>query len=168
MFQFKIECIVCGQFVHFYFTIRLIYKNVYCKLCLKFFFLRVIKDENFFSLICYRQLIDISIIETNFSIEDLIVYRNVELEFINTNKIYCVDSKCVRFIFISQRTSDCIFCKICNVQICIHCKVLIHDEDYSTNETKQGFINFANKQNWKLCFECDEMMFRYKNCDYII
>lgn len=76
--QLKVECIVCGQSVHPHSTVRLVCNDVYCKPCLKSFFLRVTKDESLFLPKCHRQPIDISIIEADFSVEDLTAYRSAE------------------------------------------------------------------------------------------
>ena len=72
--QLKVECSVYGEAVHPHTTIRLVCNDVYCKPYLKSFFLRVAKDESLFPPIYYRQLIDISTIKADFSVDKLTAY----------------------------------------------------------------------------------------------
>ncbi|ESZ90475.1 ariadne RING finger [Sclerotinia borealis F-4128] len=158
--QLKVECSVCGESVHPHFTVRLVCSDVYCKPCLKSFFLRVAKDETLFPPKCHRQLIEISTIEADFSVEELTAYRSAELEFTSTDRVYCASSECAKFIPMSQRTSDCAFCEVCSAGTCMHCKGLAHDGGCPADEARQSLINFAVEQGWKPCFGCGEMVFR--------
>ena len=165
--QLKVECIVCGQSIHPHSTVRLVCGDVYCKPCLKAFFLRVIKDESLFPPKCHRQPIDISTIEADFSVEDLTAYRSAELEFTSTDRVYCAEPECAKFIPMLQRTLDCAYCEACGGETCMHCKALAHDGDCPADGARQSLINFADEQGWKPCFGCGEMVFRYEGCDHM-
>lgn len=115
--QLKVECSVCGESVHSHFTVRLVCSNVYCKSCLKSFFLRVAKDESLFPPKCHRQPIDISTIEADFSVEELTAYRSAELEFTSTDRVYCANPESAKFIPMSQRTPDCASCEACSADL---------------------------------------------------
>ncbi|MCJ1460912.1 hypothetical protein MMC28_011294 [Mycoblastus sanguinarius] len=165
--QLKVECSVCGEAVHPHATVRLVCGDVYCKSCLKSFFLRVAKDESLFPPTCHRQLIDISTIEADFSVDELIAYRSAELEFTSTDRVYCASPECAKFIPMPQRTADCASCEACSAGTCMHCKALAHDGGCPADEARQSLINFANEQGWKPCFGCGEMVFRYEGCDHM-
>jgi len=165
--QLKVECIICGESVHPHTTVRLVCTDVYCKPCLKSFFLRVAKDEGLFPPKCHRQPIDISTIEADFSVEELTAYRSAELEFTSTDRVYCADPECAKFIPMPQRTPDCASCEACSGRTCMHCKALAHDGDCPADEARQSLINFADEQGWKPCFGCGEMVFRYEGCDHM-
>ena len=165
--QLKVECSVCGDSVRPYFTVRLVCSDVYCKPCLKSFFLRVAKDESLFPPKCCRQPIDISTIEADFSVEELTTYRSAELEFTSTDRVYCADPECAKFIPMPQRTHDYASCEACSAGTCMHCKALAHDEGCPADEARQSLINFADEQGWKPCFGCGEMVFRYEGCDHM-
>ena len=165
--QLKVECVVCGESLHPHSTVRLACGDVYCKLCLKSFLLRVAKDESLYPPKCHRQSIDISIIEADFSVEDLAAYRSAELEFTSTDRVYCADPMCAKFIPMSQRTQDSAFCGICHSETCMHCKALAHDGGCPADEARQSLIDFADEQGWKPCFGCGEMVFRYEGCDHM-
>ena len=165
--QLKVECIVCGESVHPHSTVRLECSDVYCKPCLKSFFLRAAKDESLFPPKCHRQPIDISTIEADFSFEDLSTYRSAELEFTSTDRVYCANPECAKFIPMPQRTPDCASCEACSGRTCMHCKALAHDGHCPADEARQSLIDFADGQGWKSCFGCGEMVFRYEGCDHM-
>lgn len=165
--QLKVECIVCGDSVHPHATVRLACGDIYCKPCLKSFFLRVAKDESLFPPKCHRQLIDITTIEADFSAEELAIYRSAELEFTSTNRVYCAEPECAKFIPLPQRSLDHASCEACSARTCIHCKALAHDGGCPADEARQSLINFAGEQGWKACFGCGEMVFRYEGCDHM-
>ncbi|KAH6662695.1 ariadne RING finger [Halenospora varia] len=161
------KCSVYGESVHPHATVRLVCSDVYCKPCLKSFFLHVAKDKSLFPPKCHRQPINISTIKADFLVEELTAYRSAELEFTSTDRVYCADPECAKFIPIPQRTSDCASCKACSAGTCMHCKALAHDGGCLADEARQSLINFADEQGWKPCFGCGEMVFRYEGCDHI-
>ena len=165
--QLKVECSVCGEAVHPHATVRLVCSDIYCKPCLKSFFLSVAKDESLFPPTCHRHPIDISAIEADFSVDELTAYRSAELEFTSTNRVYCASPECAKFIPMSQRTADRASCEACGAGTCIHCKALAHDGSCPADEARQSLINFADEQGWKPCFGCGEMVFRYEGCDHM-
>ncbi|KAJ5051030.1 uncharacterized protein L3040_002895 [Drepanopeziza brunnea f. sp. 'multigermtubi'] len=165
--QLKVECSVCGEVVHPHATVRLACSDVYCKPCLKSFFLRVAKDESLFPPKCCRHAIDISTIEADFSFEELSAYRSAELEFTSTDRVYCARPECAKFIPMPQRTADRASCEACGAGICMHCKAPAHDGGCPADEAKQSLIKFADEQGWKPCFGCGEMVFRYEGCDHM-
>ena len=165
--QSKLLCSVCGDNVHPHSTVRLRCGDVYCKPCLKAFFLRVIKDETLFPPRCHREPIDVSTIEAEFSAEESIAYRKAVLEFTSTDRVYCADHECGQFIPMSQRTHDYASCEACSADTCLHCKALAHDGGCAADEARQSLIQFADEQGWKACFGCGEMVFRYEGCNHM-
>ncbi|KAI9730922.1 MAG: hypothetical protein M1818_007996 [Claussenomyces sp. TS43310] len=165
--QLKVECSVCGESVYPHFSVRLGCGDVYCKPCLKSFFLRVAKDESLFPPKCHRQPIHVSAIEADFSVEELTAYRNAELEFTSTDRVYCTNPECAKFIPMPQRTPDRASCEACSAETCMHCKALAHDEECPADGARQTLVNFADEQGWKPCFGCGEMVCRYEGCDHM-
>ncbi|RDW75927.1 hypothetical protein BP5796_06748 [Coleophoma crateriformis] len=165
--QLKVECSVCGKSVHPHFTVRLMCSDVYCKPCLKSYFLRVAKDESLFPPKCHRRLIDISNIKADFSTEELTIYRAAELEFSSMDRVYCAEPECAKFVPMPQRTPDCASCKACGAGTCIHCKALAHNGGCIADGTRQSLLDFADEQGWKPCVGCGEMVFRSEGCDHM-
>ena len=165
--QLKLECVVCGESAHPHATVRLACSDVYCKPCLKSFFLRVTEDEGLFPPKCHSHLIDISVIEADFSVEELTAYRSAELEFTSRDRVYCADQECAKFIPMPQRTPDCASCEACSARTCMHCKALAHDGGCPADKARQSLITFADELGWKPCFRCGEMVSRHEGCDHM-
>ncbi len=165
--QLKVECTICGESTYPHHTVRLACKDVYCKPCLKEFFLRLIKDESLFPPKCHRQLIDITLIEAELSVEELAAYRRAELEFSSTNRLYCADPQCAAFIPLPQRAEDHASCEVCGATTCVHCKALAHEGGCTEDEARQSLVHFADEQGWKACFGCGEMVYRYEGCNHM-
>lgn len=165
--QLKVECSVCGECVHPHLTVRLACNDIYCKSCLKSFFLRVAKDETLFPPKCHHELIDISTIEADFTMEELTAYRSAEQEFTSTDRVYCADPACAKFVPLPQRTADRASCEACSAGTCMHCRGLAHEGGCPADKARQSLIDFADKQGWKPCFGCGEMVFRYEGCDHM-
>ena len=134
--QLKAQCSVCGDSVYPHFTVRLGCGDVYCKPCLKSFFLRVAKDESLFPPKCHRQPIDISTIEVELSVEELTAYRSAEQEFTSTDRVYCANPECAKFIPEQQRTPDSASCEACSAGTCVYCKALAHEGACPADEAR--------------------------------
>jgi len=145
--QLKVECSVCGEAVHSYATVRLVCSDIYCKPCLKSFFLCVAKDKSLFLLTCHRQAIDISTIKADFSVEKLTVYQSTKLKFSSMDRVYCTNPECTKFIPMPQQALNYASYKACSTGTCIHCKVLAHKEEYPADKARQSLINFADEQD---------------------
>lgn len=165
--QLKVECSVCGDSVHPHTTVRLACNDVYCKTCLISFFLRVTKDETLFPPKCHGKPIDFSTVEAYLSAEELATYRNAELEYTSTDRAYCAEPRCAKFIPPENRHPDYASCANCGAGTCLHCKALAHDGICPEDESRKSLVQFADEQGWKSCFGCGEMVFRYEGCDHM-
>lgn len=165
--ELKVQCSVCGDSFHPHTTVRLVCNDIYCKPCLKFFFLRAAKDESLFPPKCHRQMIDLSTIEADFSTEELTAYRSAEIEYTSTDRVYCADPECSNFILPKQRNPDHASCEVCGATTCMHCKALAHDGGCPADEARNLLIQFSEEQGWKSCFGCGEMVYRYEGCDHM-
>lgn len=45
---------------------------------------------------CHRQLIDISIVDADFSVDELTAYRSSKLELTSMDRVYCVSLECAK------------------------------------------------------------------------
>ncbi|TAQ85234.1 hypothetical protein B7494_g6438 [Chlorociboria aeruginascens] len=153
--QLKVECSVCGESSHPHFTVRLACNDIYCKPCLKSFFLRLAKNETLFPPKCHHELIDISIIEADLSVEEVTAYRSAEQEFTSTDRVYCAEPACAKFVPLPQRTADRASadrasCDACSAETCMHCRGLAHEGGCPADKARQSLIDFADEQGWTL------------------
>lgn len=165
--QLKVDCVVCRDSLHPLATVRLACDDIYCKPCLKSFFMRASKDESMFPPRCHHQPIDISTIEADFSAEELAAYRIAEQEFTSRDKIYCANPECAKFIVSSQRTPDHAVCEACSARTCMHCKSLGHKGPCPSDQARQKLVDFGREQGWKTCVGCGEMVYRYEGCNHM-
>ncbi|KAL2037671.1 hypothetical protein N7G274_009616 [Stereocaulon virgatum] len=165
--QLKVDCSVCGDKFYPHATVRLACSDIYCKECLKSFFLRVAKDESLFPPMCHRQPIDLSTVEADLSVDELKTYRLAEQEFTSTNRVYCAHLDCAKFIPTSQRTADRASCKVCGAETCTQCKAIAHDGFCSADEARQSLVHLGYEQGWQICFGCGEMVVRHEGCNHM-
>ena len=158
------ECSVCRKAVHPHATVHLVCSDVYCKPCLKSSFLRVDKDESLFPPMCHRQLIDISIVDADFSVDELTAYQSAKLELTSMNRVYCAILECSKIIPMLQGTTDSASCEAFCAETCMHCKVLAHNVRYPADQARQSLISLANEQVWKPCFGCGAIVSQYEGC----
>lgn len=163
----EVECSVCGDKFHPNATVRLACNDIYCKECLKSFFLRVTKDESLFPPKCHGQPIDIALIEAELSDDELDAYRLAEQEFTSTNRIYCARPECARFIPETDITDDCAYCEACGAETCPECKALAHDGRCPEDEDRERLRRFGRRQGWQTCYACGEMVVRDEGCDHM-
>ena len=136
------KCSVCEEALYSHAAVRLVCSDIYCKPCLKSFFLHVAKDESLFPPIYHRQLIDISIIEADFSFHKSTAYRSAELDFTSTDRV----QEYAKSIPMPQRTADCAFCEARGAGTCMRCRARVHDVGCPADEARQSLINLANEQ----------------------
>lgn len=165
--QLKTDCIVCRDSLYPHHTVRLACGDVYCKSCLHSFLLRATKDESLFPPRCHRQPIGNAIIEANLNDAELSEYRNAELEFTSTNRIYCAVPECARFIPATQRDRDRASCAACGAVTCVHCKALSHPGGCLQDTARQQLLEYGVGQNWKTCFGCGEMVEKENGCNHM-
>ena len=165
--QLVVECSVCRDKFYPHATVRLACSDLYCKECLKSFFLRVAKDESLFPPTCHRQPIDISTVEADLSVDELKAYRLAEQEFTSTNRVYCARPECAKFIPTSQRTADHASCEACGAETCTNCKALAHGGFCPADEARQSLVHLGREQGWQPCFGCGEMVVRHEGCNHM-
>lgn len=166
--QLKVDCTVCGDSTHPSLSVRLACGDVYCKPCLKSFFMRVAHDESLFPPKCHRQSIDLALIESELSAEELAVYRHAALEFSSSSRVYCASPECAKFVPEAQRTPDIALCAACGLETCLHCRALAHHGS-ACQEDKEGqsLIRFAHDQGWQVCHGCGRVCSRDSGCDHM-
>lgn len=72
--------------------------------------------------------------------KELTAYRSAEQELISTDRVYCADSACVKFVPLLQQTPDCAFCDACSAETCMHCRALAHKGGCTADEARQSLM----------------------------
>lgn len=161
------KCSVCNDTIPKHNTVRLKCGDIYCRPCLKEFFLRAAKDESLFPPRCHRHIIDFSIIQPDLSVDEMTTYNEAEMEYTTTNRVYCANPQCAKHIPTAQRTPDKESCGVCGAETCMYCKALYHEGVCPADEDRQSIIKLGAAQGWQACFGCGEMVNRYQGCDHM-
>ena len=165
--QHKVECSICRDDFYPHATTRLQCGHLYCKACLKAFYLRVTKDETLYPPNCCKKPIDFSFIHSELSAKEIEAYQNAQEEFSSLKRVYCANVTCGKFIPASNRTPDQALCDACNVTTCVYCGALEHVGPCPSDEVREALVKFAETQGWMACYSCGQMVFRSEGCDHI-
>ncbi|CAH0056999.1 unnamed protein product [Clonostachys solani] len=163
----KVGCIICGDDVPPWASVQLECEDIYCRPCLRAFFLQAAKDESLFPPRCHRQPIDLSIVESDLSIDELNMYKEAEAEFSSIDRVYCAVPECAKYIPAMQRNPDFASCGACGVETCMYCKGLAHEGACPDDEVRQSLLRFGKQQGWQSCSRCGQMVHRYEGCDHM-
>lgn len=112
-------------------------------------------------------MIPVSLLQAAFTPDESDAFHNAELEYSSTDRVYCADSGCGRFIHVKDGVDDRASCGKCGNETCVHCKREAHDGDCLADETLQQFLEFAAEQNWQRCFGCKRVVERPEGCNHM-
>ncbi|RAK97440.1 E3 ubiquitin-protein ligase [Aspergillus ibericus CBS 121593] len=152
--QSKIQCCVCYDSYHAHKIHRLSCKHTYCSDCLKDLFLRATKDQSLFPPRCCRQPISLDVVQTALSETELDEFKCAELEFSTTDRTYCSNLNCGKFIPPSHINGERAQCPYCNTFTCAMCKNAFHYDDCPEDTATQATLALAANEGWQRCFSC--------------
>ncbi|KAK6837798.1 hypothetical protein RU639_001512 [Aspergillus parasiticus] len=136
----KLQCCTCCDSFPSSEMLRLECGDLYCIDCLKSLFMRATKDEQLFPPRCCRQHIPFSLITKQMSTEEKDALQRAEIEFSTTNRTYCSNTICGRFIIQNNIFSD---------QAKYDCP-----EDSALQE----MLKLSKSQGWQRCLSCNAMV----------
>ncbi|OOO04983.1 Zinc finger, C6HC-type [Aspergillus oryzae] len=136
----KLQCCICFERYESSDIIRLECGDLYCTDCLKSLFMRATKDEQLFPPRCCRQYIPLSLITKQMTTEEKDAFQRAKIEFSTSNRTYCSNTVCGRFIipsniFSEQAKYDC-------------------PEDAALQE----MLKLSTSQGWQRCLSCKAMV----------
>ncbi|KAJ1709069.1 hypothetical protein NYO67_8770 [Aspergillus flavus] len=102
----KLQCCICFERYESSDIIRLECGDLYCTDCLKSLFMRATKDEQLFPPRCCRQHIPLSLITKQMTTEEKDAFQRAKIEFSTSNRTYCSNTVCGRFIIPSNIFSE--------------------------------------------------------------
>jgi hypothetical protein len=86
-------------------------------------------------------------------------------EFTSTNRLYCHNPDCGKFIRSDQiREGQRGECLQCGEMTCVHCKCAFHLGACENDENHNALLALANDQNWKICYKCKNIVELTKGC----
>ncbi|PYI05378.1 hypothetical protein BO78DRAFT_408205 [Aspergillus sclerotiicarbonarius CBS 121057] len=150
----KLQCCVCYDMYHAHQTHSLSCKHIYCSDCLKDLFQRATKDQSLFPPRCCRQLIPLDLVQPTMSEAELHEFKCAEVEFSTTDRTYCSNVDCGKFIPPSNIAVGRAQCPYCGSATCAMCKNAFHADDCAEDTALQATLALASSQGWQRCFRC--------------
>ncbi|KAB8262097.1 hypothetical protein BDV32DRAFT_136800 [Aspergillus pseudonomiae] len=132
--------------------------DLYCTDCLKSLFMRATKDEQLFPPRCCRRHIPLSLVEKQMTTEEMDVFQRAAIEFSTTNRTYCSNTDCGRFIVPTNIVAQQAKCKYCGSLTCTVCKNTFHHDDCPEDTALQETLELARSQGWQRCVSCKAMV----------
>jgi E3 ubiquitin-protein ligase RNF144 len=81
-------------------------------------------------------------------------YEALELEQNTTNKVYCSNLPCGKFILPYDVDPEEAFCQSCGTTTCSKCKAAVHSGNCLEDPFLQGVLDLALLHGWQRCPEC--------------
>lgn len=161
-----VDCGVCLEPVFSGIAARLPHcSHTFCSGCLQEGILNFLRTRSEFR--CCGEFLPSTVVAKYGDLDDadLARYRDLAVEKVSLNPIYCHDRSCATFIPTYRITEDGARCPACTSITCTQCKRR-HHEGMCRGEEKR-FKNLAKKMNWKFCPSCNELVERSEGCKSI-
>ncbi|OJZ90959.1 hypothetical protein ASPFODRAFT_124545 [Aspergillus luchuensis CBS 106.47] len=123
------RCCVCYESFFAHKMKQLDCNHNYCDDCLKDLFLRATKDSTLFPPRCCRMPIHLEAVQEHMSQTEMSDFKSAEIEFSTTDRTYCSNTSCGRFILPQNITAGRAECPHCNLNTCAMCKKAFHIDD---------------------------------------
>lgn len=149
------QCVACGDSFPFNDTVRVNCGDVYCNDCLKKLFLLSTKDQSLFPPFCCREEIALQLVAPVMSQEELDIFHGAQIEFATTDRTYCSNRQCGKFIppiqVVEASHADC---GDCGTLTCVHCKGSFHPGECPEDKALQATLALAEELRWQRCHVC--------------
>ncbi|RAH55205.1 hypothetical protein BO85DRAFT_470556 [Aspergillus piperis CBS 112811] len=148
------RCCVCYESFFAHKMKQLDCNHNYCDDCLKDLFLRATKDSTLFPPRCCRMPIHLEAVQEHMSQTEMSDFKSAEIEFSTTDRTYCSNTSCGKFILPQNITAGRAECPHCNLNTCAMCKKAFHIDDCVEDTDLQATLALASAQGWQRCFRC--------------
>ncbi|KAL4886974.1 hypothetical protein BJY04DRAFT_44369 [Aspergillus karnatakaensis] len=166
--QSKPQCCVCFDTVWACRSRRLRCAHLWCLGCLKNSFERARMDENLFPPKCCGAPIPVFNIEAVMSKHEMESFKNAEVEFSTTDRIYCSKEDCRKFINPKNIKADRATCPYCLAHTCRMCKgPYLADNKCPGDLALQATLALATQRGWQRCFSCRAVVELTQGCFHI-
>lgn len=142
----------------------------YCISCMKYLFLRASKEEAYYPPRCCRQPLPLPLVEKYMTVGEIDAFKSASIEFSTTDRIYCNNHQCERFIP-PERTEAGInraTCRNCGQSTCSVCKNAYHNDtncpdDPALRQTQE----LARGEGWQSCPACRRLIDLTSGCNHM-
>ena len=160
------ECVVCGEQKHDFDTLRAPCGDLYCRDCVVSLFRAAIEDESLFPPRCCRQPIGIELAMDFLGPTIQAEFRAKSTEFSSSNRTYCFQPSCSRFLPPSTINNDVGTCP-CGSRTCTICKAEAHNGECPDDPATRDLLALATTNGWRQCLRCKRMIELTYGCNHI-
>ncbi|KAL5341994.1 hypothetical protein BJX70DRAFT_11714 [Aspergillus crustosus] len=164
----QVQCCVCYDRFPLHDVICLNCTHIYCAECLKNLFLRAMNDQSLFPPRCCREPISLLLVQANMSEQELLKFESAKIEFNTTDRTYCGNLECGKFIPPSGIVADKADCAFCSSATCAIYKNYYHEDDCASDPALQATLSLASREGWQRCFSCRALVQLGIGCYHIM
>ncbi|KAJ5959688.1 uncharacterized protein N7479_006838 [Penicillium vulpinum] len=170
------ECVSCTQEYPLSDIIQTKCSHIYCRECIVQLFENALAKEASFPPRCCRTPICASTaVEDMLGIEAMKRYKERKIEVSDSDRTYCSNQNCSRYILPQNIRRGVGICLVCTSRTCTVCKKQGHrgncnfvkENNYSEDHCDDLLEKLAKKKKWQRCSNCSRIIERVSGCSHI-
>jgi hypothetical protein len=127
--------------------------DVYCIKCTRKIFLLASKEKSLFPPMCCKMPMSLDLADNNLTPEQLVEFKQAQMEFTTDNPVYCFNLRCGKFIppdniIYEQDVADC---GSCGSITCIKCKQDLHIGECPKHESLEEVLDWVKDNDCNQC-----------------
>lgn len=141
----------------------------YCGSCLKQFIMRGVIEHDL-ALIpprCCGQPLSDAMITKTLDVGEVEDFRNAVLERNASDKTYCSNQDCGKFIAPAQIVAGKATCLRCESNTCTSCKNSFHEDDCAADPALQATLGLGIENGWQRCSSCHALVAIEWGCNHM-
>ena len=140
----------------------------YCRGCLVHLFESSFTDESLFPPRCCRRTIPLNSTGTLLTNRHKAQYQEKAVEFGTSNRTYCCQATCSRFMKPENTVGTIAICPSCSTMTCIKCKLGAHGVADCPNDMYAATLRELVQLNgWRACNNCRRVVELTTGCNHI-
>lgn len=140
----------------------------YCRKCLRKLFSDALTDESLFPPRCCGNTIDLEAVMDFLPPKMVGEFRAKSLELETSNRTYCHQPTCSRFLPPAAISGEVGRCIRCHRETCVICKGPAHSERECPEDTAtQALLDTAAEHGWQRCYQCHRIVELNFGCYHI-
>ena len=163
----RLTCVCCNEEKPPLSTFRAPCNHLYCRTCLELLLRYSIDNEALFPPQCCNQDIPAQSTMLYVSASLILDLERKKIEYNTTDRTYCHDSSCSRFIPPKDITESTGLCTSCDQSTCTRCKAAAHLGHCPDDAETQQVVDMGQANGWQRCQRCRRMIQLSTGCHHI-
>ena len=163
------QCTACTETFRWADVVRLQCEHEYCVPCLRAFILRPVNEHDL-ALIpsrCCGNPLPHAIIANALTDAEMEDFQCAQVEKDTTDKTYCSNAECGKFIEPEHIEADNATCPRCESTTCVMCKRAFHENDCPADPDLRAVLELGAENEWQRCFSCRALVAIQQGCNHM-